>query len=276
MRHIYESVATRAPFGRLAGAPHTLRAGLTLVALVMGGCLAEVGDEHDVADPELPTEKLNNGIKVAEDAEEKLGLVAIPGCSATAIAPTALVTASHCVDALPEDPGRATFLGRSYEISHVIRHPNYPLPSELDRSNQKYDVGLVILETPLLNRQGLGWVPLVRMTNETTEDFVDRLLLCYGRGAPDFNEWHWAGLMGDEIEDRGFLRLRTFPYPSGAHLMEGDSGGPCFVYSNGNPFLVSVNKSAPATAKPTDYEGYAGTVNVLRPELTQWISASIP
>ena len=152
-----------------------------------------------------------------------------PVCSATLIEEDTLLTAAHCID-----DGDVCFvrIGDSIrDVRDTVYHPNF----SDNRGNIRYDVGLVFLETPIVDIEP---TPLNDMPLYGREGFPITTV-GYSKGFKKYSEigtfWYY-GTLESEPTNMKFLT------PNGS-IWFGDSGGPVFMYVEGKKKIIGIISS---------------------------------
>lgn len=192
-------------------------------------------------------------------------------CTATLIAPDVVVTAAHCLGGdgwgdfgftLEENLTEAVTNVVPAMITH--QHPDFHASGNYTRMGRKNDVGVVILEEPILD------VPIERLDGE--EDPVDlasgtELQLCgYGRGS-----WAIPGTAGTKrdaqvlVDQANSWELQTIeadPQPC-----RGDSGGPVFAETRYGRRMVGIVSRAIGDSRQCD----TGAIYTRVAQYSDWI-----
>ena len=192
-------------------------------------------------------------------------------CTATLIAPDVIVTAGHCLGGdgwgdfgftLEDDLTRSVSNVVPALITH--QHPDFRDSGDHSQMGRKNDVGVVILEEPILG------VPVERLDGD--DDPIDlatgtELQLCgYGR-----ESWSIAATAGRKrdadvfVDVANHFELQTLE--SGPQPCRGDSGGPVFAETQYGRRLVGVVSRAIGDSRKCD----SGAIYTRVAQYADWI-----
>jgi Trypsin len=194
------------------------RAGRAAMAATLLLALGQTGCETTVFGQ--PPDDIESGCPAAGDVGDAIGVLWSEGggtCTASLVAPTAVVTAAHCVDgASPEDDPIVTVLdGRQYIASLVVLHPDWEPGAQAD------DVATVIL-----SREVEGVDPLA-LAAEEPADGSEFTLIGHGEWSP---EQARDAERQAQVADATDVQERAFSYEGEVEdgCLVGRGGGPVF------------------------------------------------
>ncbi|XP_054161248.1 plasma kallikrein-like [Oppia nitens] len=139
-------------------------------------------------------------------------------------------------------------LGTDYGVEEVILHPKF------ERTPRNpYDVALIRVKTPMVFNVGdngyayrqLNSICLPPIDHMVTE-YELALIVGFGRINDTYVSTNrlQTGLVRistQNLTDPNIINAYQYPYPGGAHICFGDSGGPLLQYVNGRAVLIGVS-----------------------------------
>ena len=209
-------------------------------------------------------------------------------CTGTLVAPTVVVTASHCL--VNQDPGTDRVesvyepqrvevvagalkpadadAAQRYKVKSLSVNATYPKPGAKDPDGlgEQNDVAVLVLETKVTS---LGTTPILPMgkVDDVLKAGTSIIITGYGITAA-------GGADGGElyIAETPFQRHNGTEYVAGGQgkpdSCQGDSGGPGYVRSGGKLYLVGASARGVQNAATTCGEG---GINTLIPAYEGWI-----
>lgn len=219
---------------------HSLWLALSLYALMVGaGCAA--GADLDGTEPGLVTSAIGNGEAADPDDEEDFGLVYMPRCSGAALNDRWIISAAHCPAQIGD---QVFFLGASYTLQNVIRHPDFT-----GTGGHDHDIMLAQTDRSLTFTDGSIWfqpsgsilnVSYPDRASVIAQNFVD--MLCLGQSTGTYNRGWFTAIRATSAH-----MIETTGVANGTQTFDpGDSGGPCLRFDSDdhedldNPILTAV------------------------------------
>jgi MYXO-CTERM domain-containing protein len=249
-----------------------IEAVLVLLAGGAAGCAMEPADSTGVFAQEII------GGELTESTDYPATGALVRGgyfrCTATLIASDVVVTAGHCLEG--DDYGDYGFTLQSdltERVSNVVpalithQHPGFRLEGhEYQQIGQRNDVGIVILERPILG------VPVERLDSPVQERAAQlgvgtELTLC-GYGRDSWSVARSAGMKRDAVISVDFAtHWELQSTADGAQPCRGDSGGPVFAEANDGRKLVGLVSRAAGESHQCD----SGAIYTRVSPYSRWI-----
>lgn len=163
-------------------------------------------------------------------------------CSGTLVGPRTILTAAHCIAAVPPTSYRV-FVGGSLrtDIKTLSAHPDFDdaLPPS-HKGNLASDVGIITLASPVV-----GVAPLPLLTDASIAVGSRGIVLGFGLNESPYNagteRLDPPGQFGIiTVEDSNPFYILSRHRTSGVSLCPGDSGGPLVFSLSGRPAIAGV------------------------------------
>jgi secreted trypsin-like serine protease len=201
------------------------------------------------------------------------------GCTGTLIAPTAVLTAAHCVDPELTGPGTPGFSlaldttnGNTGTVTGLVayKHESFSLDGEpIDGLAEFFDIGVVILSQPITTVE-----PVKMIRPEESAALIaglDLAIVGYGRTS---NATQDTGIMYDAMTK--LISLNATEIQVGMGLpqpqnCQGDSGGPALADLGGGRRVVGV-----VSRSFSGFECTMGGVDTRVDAYLSWIHGKVP
>lgn len=196
-----------------------------------------------------------------------------PRCTGTLIAPTVVLTASHCTVIFA--PGDRAYVSFQPEIVPSTDPAGQPLwipatpvvnPNYNQSQSDSGDIGVLILDRPATGIP-LATLPPAGLLDRLAakNGLKDRPFLAVGYGVhervngggppsfPDDN-WRWYATSTFNALNNGYIRLSQNPALGNGGTCFGDSGGPNFLTVDSVTYLAAVTITGDAVCRSTNVD----------------------